>query len=124
MKAMRWLTGEHAVVPAIKDAGAISTLVPFLAKEKADQEAVLGSEVQLEALHALYNICNLNKKVCTPKPLLFCRLSQCNMPNAQYHLISIEFNIQFQFISMLFLVYGCLGSHMVTLIAGCCRWSH
>ncbi|GAX73992.1 hypothetical protein CEUSTIGMA_g1442.t1 [Chlamydomonas eustigma] len=91
MKAVRWLTGEHAVVPAIKDAGAISTLVPFLAKEKADQEVVLGSEVQLEALHALYNICNLNKKVhleaasasgITPHLCRFVRESAVPSPSA------------------------------------------
>ena len=66
MKAMRCLTSDHAVVPAIKDSGAIPCLVPFLAKERAGEVtpgAVLGSEVQLEALHALYNICNLNKRV-------------------------------------------------------------
>ncbi len=30
MRALRWLTGEHAMLPAIKEAGAIATLVPFL----------------------------------------------------------------------------------------------
>ena len=69
MKAVRCLTSDYAVVPAIKDAGTIACLVPFLAKEKVGgedgggQPTVLGSEVQLEALHALYNICNLNKRV-------------------------------------------------------------
>jgi|LauGreSBDMM110SN_4_FD.fasta_scaffold333284_1 hypothetical protein len=69
MKALRCLTSDHGAVPAIKDAGAIPCLVPFLAKEKlgpgdsGQGTAVLGSEVQLEALHALYNICNLNKRV-------------------------------------------------------------
>ena len=62
MKAVRWLSSDHAVVPAIKEAGAIPCLVPFLAAERAGA-AALGSEVQLEALHALYNICNLNKRV-------------------------------------------------------------
>ena len=61
MKCLRWLTSEHAVLPAIKDAGAIPALVPFLAR---DRMAMMGGvEVQLEALHALYNICNFNKKV-------------------------------------------------------------
>ena len=62
MKAVRWLSSDHAVVPAIKEAGAIPCLVPFQAAERAGA-AALGSEVQLEALHALYNICNLNKRV-------------------------------------------------------------
>ena len=66
MKAVRCLTSDHAVVTAIKESGTIPCLVPFLAKEKVGEVtpgAVLGSEVQLEALHALYNICNLNKRV-------------------------------------------------------------
>ncbi len=77
MRAMTRLTKEHAVVPAIRAADAIAVLVPFLAKEKQQAVAAgqqqqangaeptnppsLGSEVQLEALHALYNICNLYK---------------------------------------------------------------
>mmetsp|Transcript_5084 Transcript_5084/g.11041 ORF Transcript_5084/g.11041 Transcript_5084/m.11041 type:complete len:1296 (+) Transcript_5084:141-4028(+) len=60
MKCLRWLTSEHAVLPAIKDAGVISSLVPFLSKERC---AAVGTEVQLEALHALHNICKFNKKV-------------------------------------------------------------
>lgn len=68
MRALRWLTSEHAVLPAIKEAGAIATLVPFLARDRPDAPEGLGSaqgshEAQLEALHALYNICKFNKKV-------------------------------------------------------------
>eukprot|EP00798_Chlamydomonas_sp_ICE-L_P022122 gene22122-29182_t len=61
MKCLRWLTSEHDVLQSIKDAGAIATLVPFLSRERLSQ--VGGPEVQLEALHALYNISNFNKKV-------------------------------------------------------------
>jgi hypothetical protein len=60
MRALRWLTGEASVLPAIKDAGAIGQLVPFLSRER---EAAVGPEAQLEALHALYNICKFNKRV-------------------------------------------------------------
>lgn len=60
MRALRWLTGEASVLPAIKDAGAINQLVPFLSRER---EAVAGPDAQLEALHALYNICKFNKRV-------------------------------------------------------------
>ncbi|KIZ03198.1 hypothetical protein MNEG_4758 [Monoraphidium neglectum] len=60
MRALRWLTGEASVLPAIKDAGAINQLVPFLSRER---EAAAGPEAQLEALHALYNICKFNKRV-------------------------------------------------------------
>jgi len=59
-RALRWLTGEAAVLPAIKDAGAISQLVPFLSRER---EPATGPDAQLEALHALYNICKFNKRV-------------------------------------------------------------
>jgi hypothetical protein len=60
MKALRWLSGDPSVLPAIKDAGTISQLVPFLAKDK---EVLLGQELQLEVLHALYNICKFNRRV-------------------------------------------------------------
>mmetsp|Transcript_24751 Transcript_24751/g.62835 ORF Transcript_24751/g.62835 Transcript_24751/m.62835 type:complete len:1266 (-) Transcript_24751:519-4316(-) len=64
LRALRWLTCEHTLLPAIKDAGAISTLVPYLSKETADMgPGTTGHEVQLEALQALYNICKFNKKV-------------------------------------------------------------
>ena len=67
------MTSDYAVVPAIKDAGAIPCLVPFLTKEKVGAgdmpAALIGSEVQLEALHALYNICNLNKRVGSHKAI-------------------------------------------------------
>lgn len=60
MRALRWLTSEASVLPAIKDAGAINQLVPFLSRER---EGAVGPEAQLEALHALYNICKFNKRV-------------------------------------------------------------
>jgi hypothetical protein len=60
MRALRWLSGEASVLPAIKDAGAIGQLVPFLSRER---EGAVGPDAQLEALHALYNICKFNKRV-------------------------------------------------------------
>jgi hypothetical protein len=89
MRAMRWLTCEHGMLPAIKEAGAIATLVPFLSRERLlemqsqaqaqlpqqqqqqqqpgasgpQQGMLLALQVQVEALHALHNICKLNK-VC------------------------------------------------------------
>ncbi len=47
------------MIPAIKDANAIGLLVPLLAKDKE----ALGPSVHKEVLHALYNICQLNKRV-------------------------------------------------------------
>ena len=60
MKALRWLSHDPSVLPAIKDAGTISQLVPFLAKDK---EVLLGQQLQWEVLHALYNICKFNRRV-------------------------------------------------------------
>jgi hypothetical protein len=61
MKALRWLSSDHSVVPALKDAGAIAQLVPFLSR---DREGPAGQqELQLEALHVLYNICKFNRHV-------------------------------------------------------------
>lgn len=68
MKALRWLSSDPAVLPAIKEAGAISYLVPFLSAEREIQS---GPEVQLEALRSLYNICMFNKKVRTMTPISF-----------------------------------------------------
>ncbi|KAG2444433.1 hypothetical protein HXX76_001186 [Chlamydomonas incerta] len=88
LRCLRNLTSDPAVLPAIKDAGAIACLVPFLTPPAAAGGAAGGagagaaaaaaeaapspanaavvlpkSEVQLEALHALYNLCVFNKKV-------------------------------------------------------------
>eukprot|EP00775_Hariotina_reticulata_P013544 gene13544-13671_t len=60
MKTIRWLTSDPSVLPAVKDSGAISQLVPFLSRER---EAMVGQAVVLEALQALYNICKFNKRV-------------------------------------------------------------
>lgn len=49
------------MLPAIKDSGAIAVLVPFLARERVDIGGLPAAQVQLEALHALYNICKFNK---------------------------------------------------------------
>lgn len=59
LKALRCLTTEPSVVPAIRDAGAVPCLVPFLSATWQLQEG--GTQVQLEALAALYNICIRNK---------------------------------------------------------------
>ena len=69
MKSLRWLSSEHALLASLKEAGAIPTLVPLLAKDKDKErpglmvEAGMAKEVQLEALNTLYNICQFNK-VC------------------------------------------------------------
>ena len=59
LKALRCLTTEPSVIPAIRDAGTVPCLVPFLSATWQLQEG--GTQVQLEALAALYNICIRNK---------------------------------------------------------------
>lgn len=73
VKCLRWLTSEPAVLPAIKEAGAISVLVPLLTPTGVigSSRAANGSvppqqslaEMRREALNALYNICMYDKKV-------------------------------------------------------------
>jgi hypothetical protein len=62
MKALRWLSSDHSVVPSLKDAGAIAQLVPFLSRDREAGPAGQ-QELQLEALHVLYNICKFNRHV-------------------------------------------------------------
>ncbi|KAJ9512924.1 hypothetical protein QJQ45_029056 [Haematococcus lacustris] len=91
VRALRWLTCEHAMLPAINEAGAIATLTPFLSRDKLldlqqqtamqiqQQQAITPGQqlsplqlqavatlpalqVQQEVLHALHNICKLNKR--------------------------------------------------------------
>ncbi len=58
LKALRWLSSEAAVIPDIKGAGAITELVPLLNRDKEPE----GPQLQKEALHALYNICQFNRQ--------------------------------------------------------------
>eukprot|EP00878_Enallax_costatus_P026428 GHUV01028360.1.p1 GENE.GHUV01028360.1~~GHUV01028360.1.p1 ORF type:complete len:341 (+),score=134.42 GHUV01028360.1:226-1248(+) len=60
MKTLEHLTHDPSVLAAVKDSGAITQLVPFLSRQT---EAVMGQDVVLQALGALYNICKFNKKV-------------------------------------------------------------
>lgn len=60
MKCMCHLSSEASVLPDIKAAGVLGLLVPMLAKER---EAAVGPDVQMDALHTLYNICKFDKKV-------------------------------------------------------------
>lgn len=99
MRAMRWLTCEHAMLPAIKEAGAIATLVPFLSRERLlemqaqaqaqlpqqqhspatgpQQGLLLALQVQVEALHALHNICKLNKVCDMSVSMKLCVVINC-----------------------------------------------
>lgn len=76
LRCLRNLTSDPAVMSAIKDAGAIACLVPMLVTHgghnvssgqgpsPANVAVVLPkSEVQMEALNVLYNLCMYDKKV-------------------------------------------------------------
>lgn len=60
LRVLRRLCGDAGVVADVKDAGALTVLVPFLSR---DWDSPPRREAQHEALHALYLICKFNKKV-------------------------------------------------------------